>query len=881
MPNKLHKIFMTSKPNDIELPDFETLKRFLSEEREAYKKKYNLENSEEIRPVEVADLILSWLQKLQLQLHKFFEDNPSLLYFFEKEFCSFQKFTEKDYILDVCFIESFLFPEKEKLYLGEPADNDQQNLESGFEYFSDWMKKKARDHQITQKKISEDFEFEMKEQELPCSCPACKGSFRSKMRDYAFDESIIQIEKSYKKIEENLTRGIPVVSELFGDLQIEIENKLKVTRNKLKRSSYNRLENQLKSILKEKFNYPSDIALDYSKQVKLYFNSILEEKKIKYDLIEEEEYDRFFKQVSSNLWRGERYLGREFNKLVKSILILKRQDISANILRDYLGEFWIHSPARRLNRKVIYHGGPTNSGKTYHAVESLCEASTGSYLAPLRLLAAELYDTMNGKDVTTSLLTGEEVINVKDSTHFSSTIEMAQFGRSFDACVVDEIQMISDSQRGWAWTRALVNLNSEEIHVCGDKSALKLVQKIVDLCGDTLEVRNYERMTTLMPQRKPIRVSDLEKGDALIVFSRRNALKYKYELEKCGFKVSIVYGRLSPEVRREQARKFDSGETDIIVSTDAIAMGMNLPIKRIVFSTLTKYINAKEFPISKSEIKQISGRAGRFNRYPTGYVNCLSRVDNGLESISEALEAKLGQKDKCMVGPDLDIFSQVNNALASHGLPSLKLSEFLRLFNTMVFKKPFYCVDLKEMIELSEMVEEADHLGILTNTEIFGFSCAPVNFGLMEHVQFFLWIVNKFARAETIYFEEINEKSNDIDYLETSIKCIELFQWLARHFNNKNFEFDEYLLLENKGAAIFKLNSLLSEKIVPACSSCGKQLEQDTKFAICEECYKKRVRFRPRGSRSFRGSSENKKETSFSRKSGKRKPHFKRRKKKR
>ena len=63
-------------------------------------------------------------------------------------------------------------------------------------------------------------------------------------------------------------------------------------------------------------------------------------------------------------------------------------------------------------------------------------------------------------------------------------------------------------------------------------------------------------------------------------------------------------------------------------------------------------------------------------------------------------------------------------------------------------------------------------------------------------------------------------KSNDIDYLETSIKCIELFQWLARHFN-KNFEFDEYLLLENKGAAIFKLNSLLSEKIVPTCSSCG------------------------------------------------------------
>ena len=97
---------------------------------------------------------------------------------------------------------------------------------------------------------------------------------------------------------------------------------------------------------------------------------------------------------------------------------------------------------------------------------------------------------------------------------------------------------------------------------------------------------------------------------------------------------------------------------------------------------------------------------------------------------------------------------------------------------------------------------------------------------------------------------------------------------------NKNFEFDEYLLLENKGAAIFKLNSLLSEKIVPTCSSCGKQLEQDTKFAICEECYKKRVRFRPRGSRNLRGSSSHNKENSPSRKNEK-KTYFKRRKKKR
>jgi ATP-dependent RNA helicase SUPV3L1/SUV3 len=262
--------------------------------------------------------------------------------------------------------------------------------------------------------------------------------------------------------------------------------------------------------------------------------------------------------------------------------------------------------------------GPTNSGKTYHAINALCESKSGCYLAPLRLLASELYDTMNEKGVKTTLLTGEEVVETDGATHYSSTIEMAKLNEEFDCCVIDEIQMIADPQRGWAWTRALVDLNSPEIHLCGDPSVLERVKEILTLTGDTLEIKEYNRMTELQIMDKQITLSSLSKSDALICFSRRNALKYKADLEQLGFKVSIVYGRLSPEVRREQARKFDEGETDIMVSTDAIAMGMNLPVKRIVFSTLSKFINSKEFVITPSEIKQIAGRAGRYKRFPHG-----------------------------------------------------------------------------------------------------------------------------------------------------------------------------------------------------------------------------------------------------------------------
>ena len=118
------------------------------------------------------------------------------------------------------------------------------------------------------------------------------------------------------------------------------------------------------------------------------------------------------------------------------------------------------------------------------------------------------------------------------------------------------------------------------------------------------------------------------------------------------------------------------------------------------------------------------------------------------------MAATLPQKKVAMVGPDLDIFKRVNNALSTNGLTTLSLPEFLRLFNTMKFKEPFNCVNLKEMVELAEMVEEADHKKNLSSSEIFGFSCAPVNLGLLDHVQSFLSILTNFVSGRDIHNEE-------------------------------------------------------------------------------------------------------------------------------
>ncbi len=806
-----------------------------------------------MRPLEHANCVLDALEFIAVETRALIDAHPSLESLFEKHFGRVREVFDREAITETCLIEDYLFPVTTTYPMLVDGSFSAALVASYRDTYKAWVDEKAAGHVATQELLKAQFDMKLHDKDLACQCVQCLGDYRTQVRESVYGAQAAMIDRTEEKLHDwVLTRKIGDISNAVFDLKKNLDKNFHQMRNKLKRSSVNKLENEVKAYFRTKFGPKSDLGKVYKEKLTVYFNTLLVEQGLKPELVAHEEYERFYLQLETNIWKGEAFLKKEFERFTAAILALKRKDVSSGILREYLGQFWLHADARRINRKIIYHMGPTNSGKTYHAIEALCKAKNGCYLAPLRLLASELFDTMSNKGVATTLLTGEEVIDVPNSTHYSSTIEMAKLQSRFECCVIDEIQMLTDPQRGWAWTRALVNIQADEIHLCGDHSVLELVKKILALCGDTLEVREYTRMTELKVLEHQIPLTELQKNDALIVFSRRNALKYKSDLEELDFKVSIVYGRLSPEVRREQARKFDEGETDIMVSTDAIAMGMNLPVKRIVFSTLSKFIDNKENQLSYSEIKQIAGRAGRFKRFPVGEVTTLNRVEGGLEILQNAISYHLGQQDKAMVGPDLDIFSSVNNALEFHGLPTLKLSEFLRLFNTMTFEKPFYCVDMKEMIELAEMVEGADENRTLSNAEIFGFACAPVNLGLIEHVQYYLWILNHYVSGQSILNEAIDENSDNIDYLETSIKCVELYQWLSRHFDQKNFMFDEQRLLENKAKAIERLNTLLSDKIGKACSSCGCKMPQNARFNICDECFSKR-RFARRPPRDASG----------------------------
>lgn len=298
--------------------------------------------------------------------------------------------------------------------------------------------------------------------------------------------------------------------------------------------------------------------------------------------------------------------------------------------------------ARKMKRKFYLHLGETNTGKTYNAIQRLKQSGNGVYLAPLRILALENYERLNGENVPCNLLTGEEEILVEGARHSSCTVEKANIQDFYEIAVIDEVQMISDSQRGDAWTRAILGLCCPEIHLCGALNAKEQLLRMIEDCGDEVEVKEYTRLVPLKTQKRNVRFADVQKGDALVAFSKRKVLSYSRYFSERGIKNSVIYGDLPPEVRRLQYDSFISGENPILISTDAIGMGVNLPIRRIIFTEIKKF-DGEEFRfLSSQETKQIAGRAGRIGIYDVGYVACMeddiSFVDYNLDTTDDEIE---------------------------------------------------------------------------------------------------------------------------------------------------------------------------------------------------------------------------------------------------
>ncbi len=424
---------------------------------------------------------------------------------------------------------------------------------------------------------------------------------------------------------------------------------------------------------------------------------------------------------------------------------------------------------RRMKRKIYIHLGDTNTGKTYNAVERLKTAKKGVYLSPLRILALENYDKLNNEGIVCDLMTGEEEIIKENSTHVSCTIEKVNLKQSYDIAVIDEIQMISDTQRGIAWSRAVLGLRCNEIHICGAMNAKELLIKILDDCEDEYEIKEYHRNIPLIVESKNFSYNDVQEGDAIVVFSKKRVLEIAQDYSNKNIKTSIIYGDLPPEVRKMQYEQFINKENKVLVTTDAIGMGVNLPIRRIIFMSIRKFDGEEVRELTSQEVKQIAGRAGRKGIYDTGYVAGVSDTYN---FISRKLEVKDDVIRHAVIGPSEAILT----------IKSLPLNEKLVLWKTRESKVDYYTkMDISEYLLILEKIKRYK----LKEEDQWDLLKVPFDVSSEELMNKFLEYIDEIFVAKLDEITKPTCFTGNLDDLEIYYQKINMYYSFSKIFNLK------------------------------------------------------------------------------------------------
>ena len=524
-----------------------------------------------------------------------------------------------------------------------------------------------------------------------------------------------------------------------------------------------------------------------------------------------------------------------FMEYIKPLLAKqKREELLAKTIRDFKNLFPL---ARQLKRKITFHVGPTNSGKTYSALKELEAATTGYYLAPLRLLALEGYENLQKNGVHVSLITGEEEIIDEESTHISSTIEMMNGAVDVDVCVIDEIQMISDRDRGWAWANALMGVPAKKVILTGSANALPAVKELCIYLGEELEIIHFERKNELTMMPAPVSMKRIEPQTAIVAFSRRDVLSLKQQLSE-RYNVSVVYGNLSPEVRREEARRFREGESQILVSTDAIAMGLNLPIKTLLFAKDNKFDGLRRRELLPTEVSQIAGRAGRYGFEEKGYVGALE--ENTLRTIDSLFHAPL---------PDIELPVSVMASLEhvmliGEILETDNIMDILTFFaDNMEFEGPFVAANIDSMLEIAAIVGEYE-LDLKTR---FYLSCAPASISspYIESV-FHRYVKQIESGGQVLYIppRDLPAFAQTNDMLlnaEDRVREISLYLWLSFKFPDI-FQDTQQAIQARVRLNSYIENSLRQGLFTKACRRCGKVLDFSYRFSICDSCHSQNKR---------------------------------------
>ena len=254
--------------------------------------------------------------------------------------------------------------------------------------------------------------------------------------------------------------------------------------------------------------------------------------------------------------------------------------------------------------------GPTNTGKTHLAIETMLSFESGMIGFPLRLLAREVYDKVIKKVGTdkVALITGEEKIIPVNAKYFLCTVESMPIDKQLEFVGVDEIQMCSDHERGHIFTDRLLNMRGEKLTMFMGSNTIKYIISKLD---DDVEFINRNRLSKLSYAGHK-KISRINRKTAIIAFSAEEVYAIAELIRRQKGGAAIVMGSLSPKTRNAQVELYQSGDVDFLVATDAIGMGINMDLDHVYFSNLKKFDGRKLRKLNLSEIGQIAGRAGRY-----------------------------------------------------------------------------------------------------------------------------------------------------------------------------------------------------------------------------------------------------------------------------
>jgi ATP-dependent RNA helicase SUPV3L1/SUV3 len=470
-------------------------------------------------------------------------------------------------------------------------------------------------------------------------------------------------------------------------------------------------------------------------------------------------------------------------------------------------EWW--GKTRSMKRDFHLHLGPTNSGKTYSALEVLKKSKTGVYCGPLRLLATEIYDKLTNSGIKCSLFTGQETRIDPNATHISCTLEAINLEKDYDCALIDEIQMIEDYNRGSAWTYAVLGLRAQEIHLTGDPRSTRIIQSLLKETKDNLIVHNYERLSPLMISSPVNNIKELQPGDCLVAFSRIKCHALKNYIEKFQpGSCSIIYGRLPPQVRISQAEKFNSGKHQYLISTDAIGMGLNYNINRVIFTEIKKNNGKYIKNLTPIEIKQISGRAGRFERKGLVTATSLEKTSNIIMGINSSINNTIKQ---AAITPMFEMLEEFINQTNSSN-PKTYI-EIIKMFKTEAKLENLYFLESFE--EACTIANKIKYLNLPYDL-VHKIANSKVTLNYASSIGKIIEYSILFSEQKPVIFKDFQEdlESQNLQILEMLYSFSENYIALSKKLGTENFvDFQEVSDYKQK------ISNIIDEKINVDCDN--------------------------------------------------------------